>query len=208
MPKSKKIKNKIKKIAFLGGSSWKKEDKPYKDAYKTARLLAENGYEIVNGGGPGIMRAATRGGKAGGGEVLAITYHPNKKKKNYEGIDSGNNFDEEIITLDYFDRTKVMLQNSDVHIVFNGSTGTISEFGMTWASSRIHEGNHKPIVLFGAFWEEILEVIRKNMLMRPGEVELLKVCTKPEEVLEFVESVEGKSTDPPEKNKEQINSLT
>lgn len=180
----------IKRVAFLGGASWEKEDKPYQDAYEVARVLAENGYEIVNGGGPGIMRASTRGGKAGGAGVIAITYHPNKKKNNYEGIDPLNNFDEEIITLDYFDRTKVMLQNSDVHIVFKGSTGTISEFGMTWASSRIHEGNHKPIILFGEFWKEITDVITKNMLMRPGEVELLKICTTPQEVLEYIKDVE------------------
>jgi predicted Rossmann-fold nucleotide-binding protein len=83
-----------------------------------------------------------------------------------------------------------MLQNSDVHIVFKGSTGTISEFGMTWASSRIHEGNHKPIILFGEFWKEITDVITKNMLMRPGEVELLKICTTPQEVLEYIKDVE------------------
>ncbi len=137
--------NKINKIAFLGGSSWKKDEKPYQNSYKTAKLLAENGYEIVNGGGPGVMRASTEGAHDGGGKAIAITYHPNKKKKNYEGIDTLNKFDEEIITLDYFDRTKVMLQNTDVHIVFKGSTGTISEFGMTWASSRIHEGNHNQL---------------------------------------------------------------
>jgi len=181
---------KLKKVAFLGGSSWTKDEKPYQDSYKVAKLLAENGYEIVNGGGPGVMRASTEGAHAGNGEAIAITYHPNKKKKNYEGIDTLNKFDEEIITLDYFDRTKVMLQNSDVHIVFKGSTGTISEFGMTWASSRIHQGNHKPIILFGNFWKEILDVISRNMLMRPGEVELLKITEDPKEVLDFIQGIE------------------
>ena len=179
----------MKKIAFLGGSAWKEEDQPYKDAYDTAKLLAECGYEIVNGGGSGVMRASTLGAKTVQGKVLAITYHPSKKKENYEGVDKGNPFDEEIITLSYFDRTKVMLQNTDAHIVFNGSTGTISEFGMTWASSRIHEGEHKPIILLGEFWQDFLDVIKKTMYMRPGEVELLKICTKPEEVLEYLGKV-------------------
>lgn len=181
---------KIKKVSFLGGASWGETDQPYIDSFNTAKLLAENGYEIMNGGGPGVMRASTKGGHAGGAKVLAITYHPNKVKKNYEGVDKENDFDEEIITLDYFDRTKVMLQNSDLHIVFRGSTGTISEFGMTWASSRIHEGNHKPIILFGDFWEEILDVLKKNLLMRTGEIELLKICKTPEEVLEYTKSLE------------------
>jgi len=183
----------MEKIGFLGGSVWENKDEVYQEAYDTAKLLAEHGYEIVNGGGPGIMKAATLGAKAGGGKTMAVTYHPNKKKKNYEGVDPENPFDEEVVTLDYFDRTKVLLQNTDLHIVFRGSTGTISEFGMTWASSRIHEGHNKPIILFGDFWQEIIEVIKKHMYMRPGEVELLKICTTPQEVLEYVQKTLGRS---------------
>lgn len=186
--KQKKVRYKeIKSIAFLGGSVWEKDSEVYKQAFETAKLLAENGYEIVNGGGPGVMRAATKGAHAGGSKlVLGITYHPNKPKKNYEGTDPENDFEQEVVTLDYFDRTKVMLQNSDVHIVFKGGTGTISEFGMTWASSRIHEGHHKPIILFGKFWENIIKSFDKNMLMRPGERKLLKIVETPEEVLDYI----------------------
>src|SRR3989344_3085593 len=183
----KKIVRKINKIAFLGGASWKPTDEIYKEAYKISKMLAGAGYKIINGGGPGIMKASTIGAHDGGGKVLAVTYHPNKPKKNYEGTDPENKFGEEIYTIDYFDRTKVMLQNSDVHIIFNGSTGTISEFGMTWASSRIHEGNHKPIILYGVFWKEILDAFRKNMFLRPGEDHFLKICKTPQEVLDYIE---------------------
>lgn len=182
---------KLKKIAFLGGADWKEGDDVFDSAAAVAKVLAENGYEIVNGGGPGVMRASTVGAHMVGGKVLAITYHPNKKKKHYEGVDPENQFDEEIITLDYFDRTKVMLQNTDMHIIFNGATGTLSELGMTWASSRIHESNNKPIVLFGAFWEDILATFKKHMIIRPGEVELMKICTTPEEVLAYIREIEN-----------------
>lgn len=181
---------KVRKIGFLGGASFTPDSQTYKDAFEVAKVLAEEGYEIVNGGGPGVMRASTLGAKAGGQEdVYVVTYQPNHPHKNYEGIDPENTFDEEILTLDYFDRTKVMLQNTDVHVVFKGGTGTISEFGMTWASSRIHEGHGKPIVLFGEFWNEIIETFKRHMYMREGEVELLKICTTPQEVVDFVNSL-------------------
>lgn len=183
---------KIQKIAFLGGAAWKEGDRVYTDAYETARLLAQNGYEIVNGGGPGVMRASTEGGKAGGGKTLAITYHPNKIKRHYEGTDPLNCADEEIFTLDYFDRTKVMLQNTGLHIVFNGSLGTLSEFGMTWISSWIHEPNRKPIVMFGNFWNELLDVLQKHLLITNQERAMLKICTSPREVLDYVKSLENK----------------
>ncbi|HSX39297.1 MAG TPA: LOG family protein [Candidatus Saccharimonadales bacterium] len=179
----------IKKVAFLGGAAWKPENQVYKDAFLTAKLLAQGGYEIVNGGGPGVMKASTLGAHEGGGKVLAITYHPNKPKRHYEGVDLTNDFDEEVITLDYFDRTKVMLQNSDVHVVFNGSLGTISEFGMTWISSWIHDPDYKPIVLFGDFWHGFVEFVHKNMELTQQEDNLLKICTTPQEVLDYIKSL-------------------
>lgn len=181
---------KIKKIAFLGGSDWKPDSKVFKDAYETAKLLGEVGYEIVNGGGSGVMLASTLGAKESRGRVLAITYHPQEKHHNFEGIDPENKFDEEVTTMDYFDRTKVLLQNSDVHIIFKGGTGTISEFGMTWASSRIHQGQAKPIVLFGDFWHEIIETFEKYMYMRNGELLLYKILDSPQDVLEYIKGLE------------------
>jgi ribulose-phosphate 3-epimerase len=174
------------KVAFLGGSAWQPQDETFKDTFEVAKILAENGYVVVNGGGPGVMRAATLGAQAAGKYAQVITYHPNKKKTHYEGIDLENTYDDEIITLDYFDRTKVMLQTTDIHIVFKGSIGTLSEFGMTWVSSWIHEPNAKPIILYGAFWKEILEVLTKNLYIVNNETDLFKICTTPEEVLEYI----------------------
>lgn len=137
------------------------------------------------------MRASTMGATAGGGKTLAVTYHPNKVKRHYEGTDPLNKADEEIITLDYFDRTKVMLQNTDLHIVFNGSLGTLSEFGMTWISSWIHEPNHKPIILAGNFWNEVLSVMQKHMLINDQELSMLKVCDTPEEIVAYVKGLDS-----------------
>ncbi|NMB91788.1 LOG family protein [candidate division WWE3 bacterium] len=177
-------------ICFLGGSAWIENEEPYIQAFETAKILAENGYTVVNGGGPGVMRASTKGAHAGGGKVLAVTYYPNKPKRHYEGADKENNYDLEVKTLDYFDRTKVMLQTTDVHIIFKGSIGTLSEFGMTWISSWIHEPNNKPIILFGSFWNDILDTIERNMILKLGERELLSICNTPQEVLKIVKEIE------------------
>ena len=182
----------INKIAFLGGAAWKENDQTYKDAYETAKLVAQNGYEIVNGGGPGVMRASTYGARAGKGKVLAVTYHPNKPKRHYEGTDPLNIPDEEVVTLDYFDRTKVMLQNTDLHIVFNGSLGTLSELGMTWISSWIHEPNKKPIILYGLFWQDIVNALAVHMCISAEEIKILKILGSPTEVLEYIKSIDAK----------------
>jgi len=179
-------------VCFLGGAAWKNEDEPYIQAKETAKLLAENGYGIVNGGGPGVMRASTEGAHEGGAGVLAVTYHPNKPKRHFEGTDPENHFDLEVKTLDYFDRTKILLQTSDIHVIFRGSIGTLSEFGMSWENSYIHEPNNKPIILFGDHWRGILKSIEENMSVRGGETEIIKICTTPQEVLEYIKSIENK----------------
>ena len=162
-------------IAFLGGSDFKPGDQTYIDASMTAKYLAQMGLTIYNGGGPGVMRASTEGAKSAGGKVIGVTYYPNAPLSHFEGRDPQNTFDEEIVTSDYFERTKQLLILSDIHIVFRGGTGTISEFGMAWAASRIRAGQERPIILFGGFWKTLIENFRRYMYMRPGEFRLYKI---------------------------------
>lgn len=182
---------KIHNVAFLGYADSKLEDQEYKDAVETAKLLAQAGYTIVDGGGPGIMRAATDGAHAGNGRVVGITYYPESREEHYEGRDPENKFDEEIITDTYVERTLRIMSYSDVYIIFNGGTGTISEFGMAWGLARIHFGHHRPLILFGDFWHQIIESLGKNMHLRPEELQVYHIVTTPEEALIKVKSLEA-----------------
>lgn len=189
-PKTRKLKN----VAFLGGAAWQENEKPFIDAFDTAKLLTASGFEIFNGGGPGVMKAATLGAQAAGGDVIAITYHPNKPKRHYEAVDDTNTFNHEIVTLDYFDRTKVMLETTDAHIIFNGSIGTLSELGMTWVSSWIHFPDSKPIILFGEFWQEYIDVIKRNMLLEKDEESMMKICTTAKEAVDYLMNINNSIT--------------
>lgn len=182
----------IKNVSILGGAAWTENDDVYKHCFETCRLLAENGCTILNGGGPGVMKAATDGTHAGGGKVIAVTFYPKYPHGNYEGRDPQNLFDEEIITEDYFTRTKELLIRGECHIVFKGGTGTISEFGMSWASSRIHEGHQIPLVLFGEFWREVVGAFKGHMYMRPTEFKLYTIVKSPSEVLEYIKNINAK----------------
>jgi uncharacterized protein (TIGR00725 family) len=180
---------KYKSIAFLGGADIKPEDQTYKDVYMTAKYLAQLGLTIYNGGGPGVMRASTEGAKSVGGKVIGVTYYPNVPQSNFEGRDPQNAFDEEIKTADYFERIKQLLVLSDIHIIFRGGTGTISEFGMAWAASRIRAGQERPIILFGEFWKTIIENFRRYMYMRPGEFRLYKIVESVDEAVNEVKHI-------------------
>ena len=185
----------ISRVGVFGFADAKKTDKDYGAAFESAKILAQNGYIIVDGGGPGIMRAATEGAHAGGGKVIGVTYYWDPKDGDhpafFEGRDAENRFDEEFKTNTYVERTLKLMDVADVYLVFNGGTGTISEFGMAWGLARLHFGHHKPLILFGSFWHEIIEVLGKNMRLRPEELKVYHIVTTSEEVLMKVKSLEA-----------------
>lgn len=178
----------IKKVVFFGYSKSKSGDEEYDAAFRTAKLLAQKGLEIVNGGGPGVMRAATEGAHAGGGKATVVSFIP-RDMTHFEGRDYKNEADKEIIKENYVERTLELLNQGDVYVVFNGGTGTISEFGMAWGLARLYFGHHRPLILFGAWWHEILESIAKNMLLRDIELKVYRIVTTPEEVLQEIEKL-------------------
>ncbi|OGD86902.1 hypothetical protein A2Z23_01400 [Candidatus Curtissbacteria bacterium RBG_16_39_7] len=175
----------IKEIAIFGFADAKENSQVYKEAFETAKLLAENGFVIINGGGPGVMKATTLGAKAAGGKTIGVTFYP-KETTNFEGRDPTNPIDQEIKTANYVERTLKLLEMADCYIVFNGGTGTISEFAMAWGLAHLYFGHHKPLVLVGKFWQDIISVFTKHMFLSPQELRVFRIVAKPEEVLKTV----------------------
>ncbi|MFH0937138.1 MAG: LOG family protein [Candidatus Daviesbacteria bacterium] len=175
----------ITNVAVFGFADAKSDSALYKEAYKVTKALAEAGYIVVDGGGPGIMEAATLGAKAGGGKVVGVTFYPTDAP-NFEGRDPHNNLDVEIKTKTYAERTLTLMKEGQVYIVFNGGTGTLSEFAMAWGMARIYFGHHKPIILYGSFWKKILRVLLKNLLIRPIETQVYKIVSSPKGVLKAI----------------------
>lgn len=179
----------IKTVSCLGFADASPDDPLYKDAYAVGEALAKAGFIVANGGGPGVMRATTAGAKAANGHVVGVTFYP-KDVANFEGRDQNNLFDEEIKTDNYLARTLKLLEVGQAYVIFKGGTGTISEFGMAWGLARLYFGHHKPLILYGKFWENIIAAFLANMRMRPEEFQVYRVVTTPEEVVKSLELFE------------------
>ncbi|MEK7090917.1 MAG: LOG family protein [Patescibacteria group bacterium] len=176
----------IKTVSCLGFADCRSGDQLYTDAQLVGEALAKAGYVVANGGGPGVMRATTEGAKMAGGHVIGVTFYP-KDVANFEGRDENNKFDEEIRTDNYLERTLKLLDVGQAYVIFQGGTGTISEFGMAWGLARLYFGHHKPLVLYGKFWEKIMATFLANMRMRPEEFQVYRVVTSPDEVVKTLE---------------------
>lgn len=172
----------IDRVAIFGFADAPVGSDLYQDAFNVAKALAQTGYLVVDGGGPGVMRAATEGAHAVSGKVTGVTFYP-KEMIRYEGKDPQNLVDEEVITQNYVERTLRLLERGQVYVIFNGGTGTISEFGMAWGLARLYFGHHKPLILYGDFWHEIIEAFKKNMHLREGDLSIFKIVTTAHEVL-------------------------
>lgn len=190
-PKEKKAKT-IQYVAIFGYADASENDELFKSVIAVTKKLAEAGYTVVDGGGTGVMRAATIGAKEGGGKVIGVTLY-SEEIPHFEGRDPKNLFDEEIKTTNYVERTLALMKTGQVYVIFNGGTGTISEFGMAWGLAKIYFGHHKPIILYGKFWENIIKAFQENMLLRPQEKKVYKIVETPEAVLDAIKDFEQDS---------------
>ena len=190
--KNLKAKN-IEQIAIFGSAHSGDDSELSKEVFKVSKLLAETGYIVVDGGGPGVMRAATNGAKSVGGQVIGIVLEEDPNM-HYEGRDPENKFDIEIRAKNYVERTLSLMREGQMYVIFKGGTGTISEFGMAWGLAKLYFGHHKPLILYGKFWEKIIEVFKENMILTPEELEVYKIVDSPEgalkAILEFEEELE------------------
>ena len=78
------------------------------------------------------------------------------------------------------------MERGQVYVIFNGGTGTISEFGMAWGLARLYFGHHKPLILYGDFWMDIIAAFKKNMKIRPEEMRVFKYANTPHGVLQAI----------------------
>lgn len=187
----------IKKVTFFGSSTGTIGDPNYDSAQRTAREIAKLGITIIDGGGPGVMQAATIGAKEEKGKTEVVYYKP-KKATDFNGESVRNLADKQYKEKNYIERTKKLLELGDAYIIFNGGTGTISEFGMAWGLARLYFGHHKPLILYGYFWHYIIGEFRRRMKIRPEELKVLTIVTSPEETIETIHAYDallGKNRD-------------
>ncbi len=180
----KKAKN-IEQVAIFGSAHAADNSELAKQVFLVSKTLAEAGYIVVDGGGPGVMRAATMGAKEGQGKVIGIVLQSDINM-HYEGRDPENKFDIEIKAKNYVERTLALMREGQVYVIFKGGTGTISEFGMAWGLAKLYFGHHKPLILYGKFWEKIIAAFKENMILTQEEQEVYKIVDTPEGVLQAI----------------------
>ena len=145
-------------VTVFGSARFDEDHRFYQLARETGRALAEAGYAVITGGGPGIMEAANRGAKEAGGVSVGCTIVlPHEQ--------ASNPYLDREIAFDYFFVRKVMLQKySRAFICMPGGIGTLDEIFETGTLIQTEKLPSFPIVVMGVeYWQPLRNFIRGTM---------------------------------------------
>ena len=172
-------------VSIFGSARTAVSDDMYESARETARLLAEAGFEIITGGGPGIMEAANRGAfEAGRISVGCNIELP------FEQLP--NPFQTKSLSFKYFFVRKTMfIKYSNAYIIFPGGFGTMDELFEALTLIQTRKIRNFPVVLFGSqYWRGLLAWLTSTMLneknISPDDLGLIHLTDSPSDAVAFV----------------------
>jgi uncharacterized protein (TIGR00730 family) len=161
-------------VTVFGSARIEADDPDYERARKCGRLLAEAGFAVITGGGPGVMEAANRGAKEGGGFSVGFNIELPHEQEGNPYVDLG-------LTFRHFYARKVMLvRGAEGFILFPGGFGTLDELFESLTLIQTDKVREFPVSLIGAeYWRGLLEWIAARPLatgkIAPEDLDLLHV---------------------------------
>lgn len=176
-------------VSIFGSARIKPGEPFYELAVTVSKSLAEAGYGIITGGGPGIMEAGNKGAHQAGGTSVGLNIDLPFEQHNNPYIDEDKSLD-----FHYFFVRKVMfVKYSQGFVVMPGGFGTLDEFFEALTLIQTRKIAKFPIILVGSqFWKGMLEWIKNTMLeagnISPEDMDLIHMADSAEEVVEIIDS--------------------
>ena len=168
-------------VTIFGSSRLKPGNKYYDDAMTVARKLADEGFAIITGGGPGVMEGANRGAKKGKAHSVGLNIEiPSEQVPNrYQDISLSFRY--------FFIRKLMFIKYAIAYIIFPGGFGTMDELFEALTLVQTKRIKSFPIILYGTeYWEGLIDWMKKT-LVEQGTIlredfSLFSLVDKPEEV--------------------------
>jgi len=177
-----------KEVTFFGSARLPETSPWYKEAQKLGTMLAESGFTVITGGGPGIMEAGNRGAFEGDGESIGLDIElPMEQRRNA--------YVKRAMGFHYFFTRKVMMSASaQAYLFFPGGFGTLDEFFEIVTLIQTEKMNRVPAVCVGKeFWQPVQDWIRQTMLEKyetvsPEDLDIYQVVDTAEEAFELIKT--------------------
>jgi len=168
-------------IAVFGSARTAPDTRLYAEAVRLGGMLAEAGFGVITGGGPGVMEAANRGAIDAGGLSIGCNIELPFEQMNNRYTNLSLNFRY------FFVRKTMFVKYSNGFVIFPGGFGTLDELFEALTLVQTHKINRFPIVLYdSAYWRGLLDWIKGTQLeagaISPEDLNLLIVSDSLEEI--------------------------
>jgi uncharacterized protein (TIGR00730 family) len=172
-------------VTIFGSARSHSNSTNYKTTEKVARLLVENGFNVISGGGPGVMEAANKGAAAAGGKSVGLHIHlPSEQKPNkYANVR---------LDFKYFFVRKVMFVKYAVaYVIMPGGFGTLDELFEALTLIQTRRIKPFPVILINSrYWQGLSDWIKKTLIgekhISKSDIDLLRVVDTPEEAVDII----------------------
>jgi uncharacterized protein (TIGR00730 family) len=175
-------------VSIFGSARTKPDHPYYVMAEEIAYKLTKEGYGVITGGGPGIMEAANKGAKRGGGKSVGLNIDLPFEQTANEFIDRDNSIDFNY----FFVRKTVFLKYSQGFIGMPGGFGTMDELFEALTLVQTNKIAHFPVVLVGRqYWEGLIAWMRTTMLekeanIKAEDLDLFKIVDTSDEAVKLI----------------------
>ena len=171
-------------VTVFGSARTKIDSPDYEAARAVGRGLAERGFAVITGGGPGTMEAANRGASDAGGLSIGCNIElPHEQSPNpYSNLSIDFRY--------FFVRKTMFVKYSEAFVVFPGGFGTLDELFEALTLIQTAKVKRFPVVLYGSqYWSGLLEWMDKTLaaegMVGAGDLALVQVVDTVEEVCEI-----------------------
>jgi uncharacterized protein (TIGR00730 family) len=175
-------------VTIFGSSRTSRKSATYRNTENVARLLVENGFNVISGGGPGVMEAANKGATEAGGKSVGLHIHlPNEQQPNkYANIQ---------LDFKYFFIRKVMFVKYAVaYIIMPGGYGTLDELFESLTLIQTGRIRSFPVILMDSkYWKGLLDWLNQTLLktkaISESDLDIFSVVDTPEEAINIIKKM-------------------
>lgn len=172
-------------VTIFGSARTHPDDPQYMAAQEVARLLALAGFAIITGAGPGIMEAANKGAKLGGGQSIGCNIELPFEQGANPYVDTLVNFRY------FFVRKTMFIKYSNAFIIFPGGFGTLDEAFEALTLIQTGKLYQFPVIMFGRhYWAGLIRWLQSRVLgeekISAGDLDLILLTDDPAEAAQAV----------------------
>ena len=172
-------------VTIFGSSRAHPNSLNYKTTENVARLLVENGFNVISGGGLGVMEAANKGAAEAGGKSVGLHIHlPNEQKPNkYANVRLDFKY--------FFIRKLMFIKYAVAYIIMPGGFGTLDELFEALTLIQTKRIKFFPVILIDSkYWKGLVDWIKGTLIkeksISESDLEILNLVDTPEEAVGII----------------------